>query len=101
MRDGQLDPVLQEPIRLRVCGLLRRTDEVEFRTLLDTLNVPAGPLLTAVKALVDAQYVGASGADLDQVSDGRKAVWLLLTPVGRTGFDRHVEVLRRTARSAF
>lgn len=101
MPEPQLDPILQEPIRLRVCGLLRRADEVEFWALLDTLNVPAGPLLAAVKALIDASYVGSSGAALDQVSDRRKAVWLSLTPTGRSGFDRQVEALRRTARSAF
>lgn len=101
MPEPQLDPILQEPLRLRVCGLLSRADEVELQALIDTLNVPAGPLLTDVKALVDAQYVGASGAALDQVSDGRKAVWLRLTPVGRSGVDRQVEALRRTACSAF
>jgi DNA-binding MarR family transcriptional regulator len=89
-----LDLVIHEPTRLRICGILGQTIEVEFGTLRDLLEVADSVLSKHLKTLEVAGYVQTSR---QKASTGRPRTWAKLTPSGRAAFQAHVAELRRLA----
>ena len=37
--EPRFDPVIHEPMRLRICGILSTVDEMQFAALRDTLDI--------------------------------------------------------------
>jgi DNA-binding MarR family transcriptional regulator len=98
--DDRFDEVIHAPVRLRVCGLLRQVDSLDFAVLRDTLNVSDATLSKHVKTLAAAGYVGISKAASAGRADARRVTWLSLTPAGRSAFDAHMRALRQIAGAA-
>lgn len=94
---GGFDGIVHVPARLRICGILRHVDRVEFATLRDTLDVTDAALSKHLKVLVDAGYAESTKVRSTARSDARRLTWIALTPHGRGVFDAHVEELRRIA----
>ncbi len=84
-------------MRLRICGLLRPVDRIDFAVLRDTLEVSDATLSKHVKTLVAASYVVSDKAASPERGDARRVMWLSLTPVGRAAFDSHIQALRDIA----
>jgi DNA-binding MarR family transcriptional regulator len=91
------DETIHAPTRLRICGLLRHIDEMDFAVLRDTLGISDASLSKHLKVLLDAGYVSMSKNPSQTRSDARRLTWIKQTHAGRYAFDAHMEELRRIA----
>ncbi|MBY4131313.1 transcriptional regulator [Rhodococcus fascians] len=91
--EPRFDAVVHAPVRLRVCGLLRRIDEIDFAVIRDTLQVSDASLSKHLKALSDAGYISLNKTASLSRSDARRVTWVKLTRVGRQAFDSHIAEL--------
>lgn len=94
----KFDSVIHAPIRLRVCGILRRIDEIDFAVIRDTLEISDASLSKHLKALSDAGYVSMKKTASLSRSDSRRVTWVKLTGAGREAFDAHIAELQVIAR---
>ncbi|TFC94475.1 MULTISPECIES: transcriptional regulator [Cryobacterium] len=93
--DGIFNEIIHAPLRLRICGLLRSVDELDFAVLRDTLGVSDATLSKQSKALIDAGFVSVTKKASASRDDSRRITWLRLTATGRNAFDDHVRALRK------
>lgn len=94
MSDPALDPLIHEPTRLQLCGLLASVAEAEFATLRDTLSIADSVTSKHLKALEQAGYVRLVKR---RDGPGRPRTWASLTKDGRRAFAAHVAELQRLA----
>lgn len=95
--ESGFDETIHAPIRLRICGLLRHVDEIDFAVLRDTLVISDASLSKHLKVLLDADYVSIVKSASPARSDARRLTWIKQTPKGRGAFDAHIHELRRIA----
>ncbi len=93
MSEGELDPVIHAPARLRIVVTLAALpdgDKLSFTRLQDLIGLTPGNLITHLRKLDDAGYVRMekSGSGVN----GTTAV--SLTREGRSALDRYTSVLR-------
>jgi DNA-binding MarR family transcriptional regulator len=93
--ESGFDEAIHAPNRLRICGLLRPVDSVEFSVLRSTLNISEANLSKTIRSLVEAGYVRVSKSASDDRSDRRRTTSVKLTAAGRHAFDAHVIALQR------
>lgn len=93
--DGVFSEVIHAPLRLRICGLLRSVDELDFAVLRDTLGVSDATLSKHLKALVTSGFVTSTKMASASRADSRRITWLRLTAAGRSAFDDHIRALRK------
>jgi DNA-binding MarR family transcriptional regulator len=98
--EARFDEVIHAPVRLRICGLLRPVDQMDFAVLRDTLDVSDATLSKHLKTLAAARYVSLSKAASAVRADARRLTWVTLTPAGRNAFDAHVRALHEIAGTA-
>ncbi|WP_308123891.1 transcriptional regulator [Rhodococcus sp. BP-316] len=91
--EPRFDAVIHAPVRLRICGLLRRVDEIDFAIIRDTLEISDASLSKHLRALSDAGYVSAKKTTSLSRGDSRLVTWVELTRVGRDAFDSHIAEL--------
>ena len=91
-----IDPVLHPPARLQIAAVLARTDEVEFATLRDLVDVSDSVLSKHLSALGDAGYVRLVKA----ARDGRQRTWARFTKKGTKAFAAHMAALRELVAAA-
>jgi predicted ArsR family transcriptional regulator len=94
MTRSRFDPVIHEPTRLQMCGILVAVAEAEFATLRDTLQVADSVTSKHLKALEQAGYVRLTKR---RPAVGRPRTWAKLTRQGRAAFEGHVAELQRLA----
>lgn len=97
MGDTGFDTLIHAPVRLRICGLLRQAERIDFAVLRDALGVSDATLSKHVKTLASAGYVSSGRAASSDRHDARQITWLSLTAAGREAFDAHVRALREIA----
>ena len=95
--DGIFNGVVHEPVRLRICGLLRGVDELDFAVVRDTLGISDAALSKHLKVLATAGFLESKKVASDARTDSRRITWLRLTDPGRKAFDDHVRALRGIA----
>jgi DNA-binding MarR family transcriptional regulator len=95
--DGEFSEVIHAPLRLRICGLLRSVDELDFSVLRDTLAISDATLSKHIKVLMTAGLVSSSKLASATRDDSRRVTWVRLTPAGKLAFDEHVRALRKIA----
>jgi DNA-binding MarR family transcriptional regulator len=95
--EARFDETIHAPLRLRICGLLRRVDRLDFALLRDSLNVSDATLSKHVKTLAGVGYVASQKTASAGRSDARRVMWLSLTHAGRAAFDAHVQALQEIA----
>lgn len=100
MSDTKFDALIHAPVRLRICGLLRQADRLDFAVLRAALEVSDATLSKHVKTLISAGYVSSGKAASSDRHDARQITWLSLTRAGHSAFDAHVRALREIAGSA-
>ncbi|HNM98158.1 MAG TPA: transcriptional regulator [Marmoricola sp.] len=88
------DPLIHEPNRLQICGLLSGLTEAEFAVIRESLGVADSVTSKHLKALEEAGYVTTSKRTL---SGSRPRTWVRLTRAGRRAFAGHVAELQRLA----
>lgn len=97
MDEARFDDVIHAPLRLRICGLLRPVDRLDFAVLRTALEVSDATLSKHVKTLVMAGYVVSDKTASVDRSDARRVMWLSLSQPGRAAFDAHIRALRDIA----
>ena len=89
------DETIHAPVRLRISGLLRGAEKVDFAVLRDTIGISDATLSKHLKVLADAGYITTTKARSAARSDARRLTWVAQTSKGRAAFDGHVAELRR------
>ncbi|TFC82405.1 ArsR family transcriptional regulator [Cryobacterium sinapicolor] len=100
MVETRFDETIHAPVRLRICGLLRPVDHLDFAVLRDALKVSDATLSKHLKTLATSGYVTSSKVASEGRGDARRITWLTLTRTGRSAFDAHVRALRQIAGSS-
>jgi DNA-binding MarR family transcriptional regulator len=95
--DGAFNELIHEPMRLRICGLLRAVDELDFAVLRDILGISDAALSKHLKVLATAGLVSSKKVASQARADSRRLTWLRLTDSGRNAFDGHIRALRQIA----
>ncbi|MFD6165871.1 transcriptional regulator [Oerskovia sp. NPDC060287] len=89
--------VIHSPVRLRICGVLRRGAELEFAVLRDTLGLSDANLSKNLRVLGDAGFVMVRKESSPDRSDARRLTWVTLTPDGRRAVEAHLAALAQIA----
>ncbi len=97
MAEARFDETIHAPLRLRICGLLRRVDGLDFALLRDSLEVSDATLSKHIKTLTAAGYVASRKSASTTRGDARRVMWLSLTKDGQAAFDAHVRALHEIA----
>lgn len=97
MDEAHFNEVIHAPLRLRICGLLRPVDRLDFAVLRTALEVSDATLSKHVKTLIMAGYVVSDKTASPDRSDARRVMWLSLSRAGRSAFDAHIRALREIA----
>lgn len=97
MPEAHFDELIHAPLRLRICGLLRPVDRLDFAVLRTALGVSDATLSKHVKTLIVAGYVVSDKAASAGRGDARRVMWLSLSRSGRSAFDAHVRALQEIA----
>ena len=95
--EGSFNELVHEPIRLRICGLLRAVDELDFAVLRDTLGISDAALSKHLKVLATAGFVSSKKIASATRTDARRMTWLRLTNDGKGVFDEHIRALGQIA----
>jgi DNA-binding MarR family transcriptional regulator len=95
--NGTFNGLVHEPMRLRICGLLRAVDELDFAVLRDSLGISDAALSKHLKTLAAAGLVSSKKVSSPNRADSRRLTWLRLTDAGKTVFDGHIRALRQIA----
>ena len=94
MTEAKFVETIHAPLRLRICGLLRHVEGLDFALLRDSLEVSNASLSKHVKVLTDAGYLTSRKAASTNRGDARRIMWLSLTREGQLAFDSHVRALQ-------
>ncbi|MFB2584532.1 transcriptional regulator [Herbiconiux liukaitaii] len=91
--DPSFSEVIHAPLRLRICGLLRHVDELDFAIIRDALQVDDAKLSKHLRTLADAGFVALRKERSPQRADARRLTWVSLTPAGSTALEAHLAAL--------
>lgn len=89
--------VIHSPVRLRICGLLRRVTELEFSVIRDTLDLSDAHLSKNLKVLAEAGFVTVRKESSVARADARRLTWVALSPAGRAALEGHLAALAQIA----
>ncbi len=92
--------LIHAPLRLRICGLLRSVDELEFSVVRDALAIDDAKLSKHIRVLTDAGFVSLRKERSASRADSRRLTWVKLTPVGSTAVEAHLAALTAIANGA-
>ena len=95
--DAQFNEIIHAPLRLRICGILRPVDEIDFAVLREALDISDASLSKHLKVLADNGFVQTVKRSSTARTDSRRLTWVRLTAAGRKAFDAHVKELRQIA----
>ncbi len=88
-----LDPIIHQPVRLRIMAALTALDDdaqLDFVALRDLLEVTDGNLGAHLRKLEEAGYVS-----IEKTFVARKPrTYVSVTPEGRRAFEEHVKALK-------
>jgi DNA-binding MarR family transcriptional regulator len=98
--NATFNELIHSPLRLRICGLLRPVDRLDFAVLRDTLAVSDPTLSKHLKLLSDAGLVDTHKVASPLRADARRVTWIALTPAGRRAFDGHLRALHQIIEGA-
>lgn len=94
---AEFHEVIHAPVRLRICGLLRQVDALEFSVIRDALELKDANLSKNLKVLADAELVQATKEPSPDRGDSRRLTWVALTPAGHSALEAHLAALRAIA----
>ena len=89
--------LIHAPLRLRICGLLRQIDELDFAVIRDALDIDDAKLSKNLKTLGDAGLVALRKERSPSRSDARRLTWVKLTPLGAQTLEAHLAALAEIA----
>ena len=86
----RIDELLTAPVRLSIIAALSRVDEIEFRTLRDTIEISDSVLSKQVSQLEQVEYVSVRKGYLGK----RPRTWLSITAQGSVALKNHIAALQ-------
>ena len=89
-----LNTTIHAPARLRICGMLRHVDAIDFAAIRESLGITDSSLSKHLAVLTDAGYVTMKKESSVLRVDARRIVWVKLTESGRCAFDDYIETLQ-------
>ena len=92
--EGTFNELIHAPLRLRICGLLRSVDRLDFAVLRDTIEVSDPTLSKHLKVLSEAGFIVMKKSASPMRADARRITWVSLTTAGKRAFDGHLQALR-------
>ena len=84
-----LDPALEHRVRLGICVLLARSDEISFARFKELLDQTDGNLGAQLRRLEDEGYLALRR----EFAERRPVTWYRLTAAGRKALKAHVAAL--------
>ncbi|WP_104181849.1 transcriptional regulator [Arthrobacter sp. B0490] len=97
MLKAHFDDVIHAPLRLRICGLLRPVDRLDFAVLRTALEVSDATLSKHLRTLAEAGYLVSDKMASAERGDARRVMWLSLSGSGRAALDGYLQALRDIA----
>lgn len=91
--EAVFNELIHAPLRLRISGLLRNADELDFSVVRDTLNIDDAKLSKNLKVLAEAGLITVRKERSAARNDARRVTWITLSTHGRTTFDAHLAAL--------
>jgi DNA-binding MarR family transcriptional regulator len=91
--DQNINEVIHAPIRLRICGMLRRVNAIDFTAIRDHLDIKDPSLSKHLRILAAAGYITVKKEPSISRLDSRRIAWVSLTRAGKKAFDEYLEVL--------
>ncbi|WP_323846256.1 transcriptional regulator [Microbulbifer magnicolonia] len=91
-----LDPILEHRVRLGICVLLARHEEISFSRFKEQLQVTDGNLGAQLRRLEEQGYIGLRRDFVER----KPVTWYRLTAAGRQALDRHLDALRQLISAA-
>ncbi|GAA1148789.1 transcriptional regulator [Nesterenkonia lutea] len=88
---------VHSPVRLRICGLLRRVPELEFAVIRETLELTDANLSKNLRVLSEAGLVTVRKERSLARADSRRLTWVALTEEGRGALEGHLAALKAIA----
>lgn len=98
--EASFSEVIHAPLRLRICGLLRHVDELDFAVIRDALQIDDPKLSKHLRILTDAGLVALRKERSPSRSDSRRLTWVRLTPAGLYALEAHLAALASIANGA-
>ena len=92
--EPHLDETIHALTRLRLCGVLRRVEEADFKAISVLLEISDANLSKTIRILVEAGYIETSKGPSSARDDARRTTTVKLTAQGRQAFDGHIAALR-------
>lgn len=89
------NPIIHEPMRLRICGLLSPVKEMPFSAIRETLGLSDAMCSRHLKTLSDCGYVSTDKRPGE--TNRHMVTWAALTPEGRQALEAHLAALRAIA----
>lgn len=88
-----IDEIIHAPIRLRICGMLRHVEAIDFTTIKEQLAIQDSSLSKHLKTLADAGYISMKKESSLTRFDSRRITWIKLTRTGKKAFDKYLKTL--------
>ncbi len=90
---GAFNELIHQPVRLQIMAALNALgaeEQVDFKTLRETLGVTDGNLATHLRKLEEAGYITVHKTFVGR----RPRTYVAITPAGRLAFADHLQALR-------
>lgn len=94
---SEFNDTVHSPVRLRICALLLRVDEIEFSAIRDVLELSDANLSKNLKVLTGAGIATIRKAASPGRPDARRRTWVSLTLSGRRAVEGHLRALTEIA----
>lgn len=91
----RFDPVIHEPTRLRICGMLSPVKEMCFADIRDALGLSDSMCSRHLNALAESSYIDVYKLPGD--TNRHRVTWAALTPQGRQALEAHLAALQAIA----
>ncbi|WP_444883177.1 winged helix-turn-helix domain-containing protein [Microbulbifer sp. PSTR4-B] len=93
---ADLDPVLEHRVRLAICVMLAKYEEISFSLFKEQLQVTDGNLGAQLRRLEEQGYIALRKDFVER----KPVTWYRLTESGREALNKHLQALQQLIAAA-
>jgi DNA-binding MarR family transcriptional regulator len=93
---ADLDPVLEHRVRLAICVMLAKYEEISFSRFKEQLQVTDGNLGAQLRRLEEQGYIALRKDFVER----KPVTWYRLTESGREALNKHLQALQQLIAAA-
>ncbi|WP_444923869.1 winged helix-turn-helix domain-containing protein [Microbulbifer sp. DLAB2-AF] len=93
---ADLDPVLEHRVRLAICVILAKYEEISFSRFKEQLQVTDGNLGAQLRRLEEQGYIALRKDFVER----KPVTWYRLTESGREALNKHLQALQQLIAAA-